>query len=444
MVRSRQEQLESRWREIVRTVRIRHGPWRYSRTLRGTDPAQGWKIHLSATLCSAGQVFARALPILRKHGVLFKVPNRLEVLAALNSGFVGFSQIGKFLTVYTRSDAEAVGLARELHAATLKLEGPQIPFDVRYRKDSLVFYRYGAFIGLDEDGAGGTIVDPAGRSHTDLRDRAHAVPRWREDPFRLRRARKQNAHLPNPLSLDLLPIKAVMQRGKGGVYEALDISVLPARPVIVKEGRRHGESNWLGVDGFAQIKHEEEVLRRLKRAGVAVPTVLRGFTRAGSRYLVLDVVGRRPLLAGGALQPGRPSWRRSHILLDRIAPALAAIHHAGYVWRDCKPEHIFFQEGQVRFIDFEGACRINQTNVQPWGSPNYIPPSCRGPTSRRAGTLEDDYALGVIAFQFGTGKFPPVETGPRAALYQRTKCPEPLREKIERLLVAKKSRHRPA
>jgi serine/threonine protein kinase len=85
-------------------------------------------------------------------------------------------------------------------------------------------------------------------------------------------------------------------------------------------------------------------------------------------------------------------------------------------------------------IDFEGACRIDQTDSLPWGSPDYVPPRYRGKFSRRAGTLEDDYALGVIGFQFLSGEFPPVEKHARAAVYRRTKCPQPLRKKIERLI----------
>jgi serine/threonine protein kinase len=91
----------------------------------------------------------------------------------------------------------------------------------------------------------------------------------------------------------------------------------------------------------------------------------------------------------------------------------------------------------VRFIDFEGACRKGQTELLPWGSPDYVPPRYHGKFSRRAGTLEDDYALGVIAFQFLSGKFPPAAAHHRAALFKRTRCPEPLREKIDRLLSSK-------
>ena len=53
---------------------------------------------------------------------------------------------------------------------------------------------------------------------------------------------------------------------------------------------------------------------------------------------------------------------------------------------------------------------------------------------RSALQLEDDYALGVIAFQFGTGKFPPEKAQARAALYEHTKCPARLRQWIEALL----------
>jgi serine/threonine protein kinase len=247
--------------------------------------------------------------------------------------------------------------------------------------------------------------------------------------------------LPNPFGLDLLPLKAITQRGKGCVYEALDLSVFPPRRVIVKEGLRHGESNWLGLDGFAQVKREGTILRKLQRMDIPVPTVLREFTRGGNRYLVLEMIRGRPLLSRARLQPKKHSWKIAVRLLDRISPALVAIHRTGYVWRDCKPSHIFFcRGGQIRFIDFEGACRIDEVDPFPWASAHYSPPPNGQETSRRSGTFEDDYALGVIVFQFGTGKFPPASVRSRAVLYNRTRCPSPLRQKIEHLLTSKNSR----
>jgi hypothetical protein len=393
---------------------------------------------VSATILSAAEVFARAQPILQRKGALFKVPCRLDLLKSLNSGLADFSQIGKFLTIYPRSEDEAVKLARELHRATGGLCGPRIPFDARYREKSLVYYRYGVFRRSVDDKSG-FIEGVAGRRYRDKRAPGRAVPRWLQDPFQ--KSGAMNSKGRGLLLRDLLVFKAKTQRGKGGVYEAVDLSVLPVRRVIIKEGRRHGETNWDGRDGYALVRHEATVLRRLRKAGLPVPGILREFTKNGNRYLVLEKLEGRPLLAAKQTQPSRPSWRRAERILGQLEPLLSKMHAAGWIWRDCKPSHILVHRSIVRFIDFEGACPIDQTRLPPWGSPGYIPPSSRGKFSRRAGTLEDDYALGVIAFQFGAGKFPPAAARRRAALYRRTGCPDHLRERIDRLLGSKISQH---
>ncbi|HTG44320.1 MAG TPA: hypothetical protein VK633_07290, partial [Verrucomicrobiae bacterium] len=161
------------------------GQWLFSRRPAKDDPAQGWKLHVSATVLSAAEVFDRAGPILRKRRALFKVPRRLEFLIALNAGLTEFSQVGKFLTIYPRSTDEALTLARELHRATRGLSGPRVPFDVPYRATSLVSYRYGPFRPTTRKPAG-FIRDPAGRLQRDKRGPGQAVPTWLNDPFNRR------------------------------------------------------------------------------------------------------------------------------------------------------------------------------------------------------------------------------------------------------------------
>jgi hypothetical protein len=412
------------------------GKWYYSRRPRPDDPAQGWKIHVSATVISAADVFARVHPILRKRDALFKVPSRLDFLKSLNSGLSDFSQVGKFLTIYPRSTAEAVDLARKLHAATRGLHGPEIPFDQCYRKRSLVHYRYGCFR-KSHNGASGSrfIIDRAGRSQPDRRAPGHAVPRWLDDPFQGSRKKSNRAPARDLLGPAYIRFKLIAQRGKGGVHEAVDLSVSPARHVIIKEGRRHGETAWDGQDGYARVKHEGRVLRALSHAGIPVPELLDEFIQDGNRYLVLEKIAGRPLLPRNRVQPARISSRRAAKLLNRLAPLLKAIHSAGYVWRDCKPEHIFISPGKIFLIDFEGACRIPQAGVLPWGSHRYLPPIYQKKfAARRPGTLEDDYALGVMVFQFLSGEFPAASARVRAAVYKRTRCANWLRAKIESLL----------
>jgi serine/threonine protein kinase len=374
-------------------------------------------------------------PILTKRGVLFKVPARLNLLGGLNSGIGQFSQIGKFLTVYPSSTAEAIELARALHCVTRGLRGPEIPFDARYRNNSLVYYRYGVFRRPRKGKAkSGIVFDSSGHPHPDRRAAGHAIPRWLDDPFRRSGAKPQKMRSRGPIGADYLPYKALAQRGKGGIYEAVDLSVSPARLVIIKEGRRDGETAWNGADGYSRVQHETRVLRLLRKAGVPVPEVLRTFIQNGACYLVLEKIVGRQLFSRRALQPRTISWRRAAKFLERLEPLVGNIHAAGWVWRDCKPSHIFLDRGAVRLLDFEGACRIHEREVLTWGSANYLPREYYDSFTRRPGVFEDRHALGVIAFQFGTGRFPPSDTRARWRLYKRTNCPERLREKIEALL----------
>lgn len=377
------------------------------------------------------EVFRRAQPILQKRRALFKVPRRVELLISLNAGLTEFSQVGKFLTIYPRSTDEALILARELHRATRGLAGPRVPFDAPYRANSIVSYRYGAFRPSTRKAAG-FIRNPAGRLARDKRGPGQALPRWLDDPFNPARPKSRKAT--GPIGLDYIVYKAITQRGKGGVYEAVDISVSPARLVIIKEGRRHGETDMEGHDGYARVRHEAKVLRKLNRADLPVPKVLREFSQDGIRYLVLEHFPGKPLIPASRMQPAKTSWRRAAEILDRLEPILSRIHAAGWIWRDCKPSHILVDRRQFRLIDFENACRPGERKIGAWASRHYFPPPKPGTNRRRTGSGEDDYALGVIGFQFGTGHFPARTKSARAAQYRRTKCPKPLRERIEWLI----------
>ena len=426
-----------RWREQIRGLPVGNGFWRYSRGRREDDPAQGWKIHLAATVLSASDVFSRAQPILRGHDALFKVPATLDRLAAVNAGVPQFSQIGKFLTVYPRSADEATTLARKLHRATRGLRGPGIPFDARYRKNSIVYYRYGnSGNGSARSNAPGTIADPSGRVRADKRAPGCAVPHWLDDPFQRTVTQRNGTHFGRPLAPDYLVLKVMAQRGKGAVYEALDFSAGTPRLVIVKEGRAQGETAWDGVDGRVRVKHESRVLRLLRAARLPVPKVLHEFDRDGHRYVILAKIEGSPLLPRNRVQPAKVSWRRAAIILGQLELLLSRIHAAGWVWRDCKPSHVFVRRGRFQLLDFEGACRTKETDALPWGSRNYLPRACRQRLRRRPGFREDNYALGVIAFQFGTGQFPPAAKRGRAAIYARTRCPDVFRVHIEQLLDA--------
>src|SRR5215510_10795496 len=162
--------------------------WRYSRERAPQDPEQGWKLHLPATVLNATTLLERVAPLLTGHGVQFKAPASLQELSRINSGLHhGYSQVGKCLTVYPRTAEEAVALARELHVMTYGMSAPVVPFDLRYRFDSNVYYRFGAFrrLTLEGDDGASTLAlrDPKGNLVPDLRTAEMARPDWAVNPF---------------------------------------------------------------------------------------------------------------------------------------------------------------------------------------------------------------------------------------------------------------------
>src|SRR5215472_1892245 len=96
--------MERDWQRLCNAylpIQPRRSIWRFSRKSNRKNPSQGWKLHVSATPLSACCVFRAIAPYLKRHDVEFKAPKSLAELGKLNAGiFYGFSQVGKFITVY--------------------------------------------------------------------------------------------------------------------------------------------------------------------------------------------------------------------------------------------------------------------------------------------------------------------------------------------------------
>src|SRR5204862_242759 len=147
----------------------------------------------------------------------------------LSGLFYGYSQVGKIITVYPRTPEEAVSLARQLHKLTYRLVGPAVPFDLRFSTASNVYYRFGAFNNLEIDHENGTrtraIQAPNGELVPDVRTAERGRPDWVADPFNTRPARRRRSQAQSPLAKNFRVFRALVQRGKGGVYQALDLGV---------------------------------------------------------------------------------------------------------------------------------------------------------------------------------------------------------------------------
>ena len=381
----RWEKLRSSYFPVHRDGEI----WSYSANDFTLLPSQGWKLHVSATFVSAPDVLAAVCEVLDHERLSCKTLHDPRDLVRLNAGMeFGYSQIGKFITLYPANSEECVRLARSLAAATAGFPGPAVPFERRVSPDSPVFARYGLFIGREEK-----LLAPDGQRVTDSRE---ANPSWAVPPVGL--FDQEEEKLVGPLGTRYVVYDAIVQRGKGGVYLAIDLATGP-RKCVLKEGRRFGEVDGKGVDGQSRVGDEYLNLLTLRSLGIRVPQVYDYFRQGGNSYVVLEFIKGELLSDVMSRDRGSSGLSTSARQLSlQVSELVAAIHAAGFVWRDLKATNVILTpDGEVRPIDFEGSC-VNGTAIQTlWGSRGHVP--AEWATSRRAEFSHDLFALGVIIRQ---------------------------------------------
>nr|WP_282579967.1 protein kinase [Paenibacillus odorifer] len=307
------------------------------------------------------------------------------------------------MTVYPRNIKEALFLAEKLQLITEDYICPTVPFDNSFRGSRCIYYRYGSF-SLNIKNEDGTLVsairDKNGNLVPDKRESGSAVPNWLEDPFL---EKTQNIDVQKfPSDSYIRAYEAISQRGKGGVFLAIDLSYAPARKCILKEGRKNGEVEWDGKDGHWRIQHEAVVLDELAKKEIKVAELYSTFEAASNYYIVTEFI------EGVTLQSILNKKLNIEDYLSygyQISEIMYKIHEAGWVWRDCKPMNIIKSlEGCLRPIDFEGACRADASNEIPWGTPGYVPPEWLNDNISKV--PEDLYALGVTLHQLISGHIP--------------------------------------
>lgn len=380
--------------------------WRYSRSADPKTREQGWKLHVSATILNAPHVLQRVAPVLLTHDVQFKAPSSLQHVSQLNSGVhYAYSQIGKVITVYPQSDEQAVELARCLHRLTKRFPAPAVPFDNCFGPKSNVYYRYGAFAAMEVEFKGDkvrAIKDPKGNLVPDLSLFGEPTPEWLQDPFPKRRLTEYSE---NPLKNSFRVFRALSQRGKGGVYQAVDIRVKPPRLCLLKEGRKLGEVSWDGRDGRWRVQQEERALSVLRDRGVDVPRIYGSFQLGGNYYLVTEYIEGESLHSFLRKQQRRLSIRRVLHLSKQLADFMAQIHRAGWVWRDCKPANLILTKDKLRSLDFESAYPIDRSDRPTWGTPGFLP-RIRPEQVQRTAFDDDLFALGAVIHLLTTGLMP--------------------------------------
>ena len=432
--------LAARWQTLCAKylpIGSRDAFWVYSRHSHPGEPEQGWKLHVSATVLTACEVLERIGPLLLSRDIQFKAPASLLEIQRINSGvYYGYSQIGKLITIYPNSTEQAVQVADELDHLTNTMSAPAVPFDGALRNGGCIYYRYGAFKPIGVNGPVGkearVIRDLTGELVSDPRD-GDVHPNWVSNPFR----QLDEPSTESPLATTYRVVRALAQRGRGGVYQAIDLSAASPRICIVKEGRSLGEIGWDGRDGSWRVRHEEHVIKALRNNGVPAPEVYSSFRVDSDYYFVTEMIEGETLNELLSRKRRRLSLTRACRLGAQVSALLSQIHAAGWTWRDCKPGNLILtRNGQLRPLDFEGACRRDSPDHAFWGTPGFTPPERRRKVTTRE--HEDLYALGAILYLLVTGKLPLAT--PLSICKLRKNVPVEVRRLIKRLLSGDRRR----
>lgn len=340
-------------------------------------PSEGWKLHVSATHQDAKQVLDRTLPILLEQSAAFKVAASPSIVAALNEGDGGISQIGKFITVYPRDDDQAVGLAAALDEASRGLRGPRVAIDAELRPESLVHYRYGSFV---------------------ERPSAAEPPPPATDPFIA--AGVAAPAIRRPIAARYVVVSTLHRSAGGSVLLAADVEA--GSVCVLKRAGRHARMGPDGRDARDHLRHESVVLERLA-ADPRFPLVHGLVEESGDLYLVMEHLPGRTLgsLVSGPLGAGRTLvWGR------QLASALGAIHEAGFVYRDLNPVNVIVgKDGTLRLVDFELAREPGSIGERA-GTPGYCSPEQM--SGAPASVTDDVYGLGAVLHLLARGADPGV------------------------------------
>ena len=172
-------------------------------------------------------------------------------------------------------------------------------------------------------------------------------------------------------------------------------------------------------DDRARFEREATMCARVHHPSV-VEILDTGRTPDGLLYLVLPAYGSTPLRH--LIRAGKITPDLAFEVVEQVLDALTAVHAAGIVHRDVKPENLLLLTGtsMVRLVDFGIARFADESEAEEVGafrtargvasgSPTYVAPETLADDPFDART--DLYSVGVLFFELLTGRPPFLVTG---------------------------------
>jgi hypothetical protein len=371
--------------------------------VRQEIPAQGWKIHASATMDNADRVLDTVWEYCVARGISFKFLRSSSALLARVSKYAPRGYSGKLVTIYPENDAACEKILTELGAQLDGEPSPYILSDLRWGKGPL-FVRYGAFAAqytVDDRGSVvDAIADAEGNLVADRRDPVFYVPSWVTLPKFL------EPHLAarNAVTTTGLPyaIESVLHFSNGGgIYAGRDTRT--DERVVLKEARPHAGLDAWHHDAVRRLEREHEALTAL--AGIpGIPKVHDLFWLGEHRFLVMeyiegDVLGkaitmRYPLIDPAATPEDYAKFAAWALDIHRqVSETIAQVHERGIVYGDLHLFNIIVRpDDTIALLDYEVAVPVEEATRPGLNNPGFAPPR------DVHGFDIDNYALACLKF----------------------------------------------
>lgn len=370
------------------------------------DQEYGWKIHISSVQWEVHDLLDAILPLLIAYEVPFKIAKNATVLAHLNEGSYGYTQVGKFMTIYPPQAICCLDLARDLVEKTSSFSGPKIVTDLYL--GGVVYARYGAFNPcVSRDRLGNININQTNPAA------AYQVPfklmPGIDNPFEcILKSKVENVSPSNKLvGPGYLMLEAISTHSKGNIFKALDLrSRENIGYVIIKEGRKFCVSDNFGRHIHDRFLHQEKIHHKL--AGIsAIPRFLGKFDFGDNLYIVLSYVEGTDLeqkipLSFRSLSKTAQIDRLNE--LKQLATLIKEIHAKGVIHRDISPRNVrITPDGKVYLLDLELSYDLNDVGSVPYtqGTPGYMSP--QQAADEQPSFADDVFAFGAVGLLILTG-----------------------------------------
>jgi serine/threonine-protein kinase len=157
----------------------------------------------------------------------------------------------------------------------------------------------------------------------------------------------------------------------------------------------------------ARFEREGEILKQLNHPNIVK---LFGVGRShGMRYYAMEYIQGEPM-DKVFLRRGRFPWEETATIARQLCGALQHAHEQGIIHRDLKPSNLMMlPDGTVKLTDFGIAKDLDVTQLTAAnctvGTAAYMSPEqCRGDKDM---TFKSDlYSLGIVLYEFATGRKP--------------------------------------